>query len=207
MHTWRWAIRKTPAGIRNATQTNFNTKVARSPFQLRSHHLRSQYGFRRIGQSIRTIHQEISNSANIDKAYDYLSTVYLTSKNYSAAYQSVSNIKTLTPKLRETKQYLEYQLGTESFAESNYQRAIEFFTKAIQSAPLADTWPTAISGGAKAITCNRDYVRSVSDLNSFFSQPNVIGNQTILGTLCAWICLVQPEEIQRIALIVSEIRE
>ena len=160
-----------------ATQTNFNTKVREEA--LFNYALTTYETNTAFGESVKAFElfiREFPNSANIDKAYDYLSTVYLTSKNYSAAYQSVSNIKTLTPKLRETKQYLEYQLGTESFAESNYQRAIEFFTKAIQSAPTGRYLADSYFWRGESHYRSRDYVRSVSDLNSFFSQPNVMSN-------------------------------
>ncbi len=160
-----------------ATQTNFNIKVREEA--LFNYALTTYETNTAFGESVKAFElfiKEFPNSINIDKAYDYLSIVYLTSKNYNAAYQSVLNIKTLTPKLRETKQYLEYQLGTESFAEGNYPRAIEFFTKAIQTAPAGKYLADSYFWRGESFYRNREYVRSVSDLNSFFSQLNAGNN-------------------------------
>ena len=160
-----------------ATQTNFNTKVREEA--LFNYALTTYETNTAFGESVKAFEQfikEFPNSANMDKAYDYLSSVYLTSKNYEAAYQSVSNIKTLTPKLMETKQYLEYQLGTESFAGGNYQRAIEFFTKAIQTAPTGRYLADSYFWRGESYYRTREFVRSVSDLNAFFSQLNVQSN-------------------------------
>jgi TolA-binding protein len=131
--------------------------------------------------------QEFPNSKNVDNAYDYLSTVYLTSKNYDAAYQSILKIKNLSPKLIDTKQYLEYQVGTQAFASSNYNRAVEFFSKAIQTAPSGRYLADAYFWRSESFYRINDFVRAETDLNAFFNiarvqmNPNYVQGYYSLG--------------------------
>lgn len=160
-----------------ALRTNFNTKVREEA--LFNYALTSYETNTAFGESVKAFEQfiqEFPQSNNIDKAYDYLSTVYLTSKNYSAAYESILRIKNLTPKLRETKQYLEYQLGTESFAASNYTVAIEQFTKAIQTAPQGKYIADSYFWRGEAYYRVKDYSSAATDLINYFKIPNIKTN-------------------------------
>ncbi len=157
-----------------ATRTNFNTQVREEA--LYNYALTTYETNAAFGESISAFEQfirEFPNSKNTDKAYDYLSTVYLTSKNYEAAYQSISKIKNLTPKLRETKQYLEYQVGTDAFASGNYSRAAEFFTKALQTAPNGRYLADAYFWRSESYYRLNDFARAASDLTAFFNLPQV----------------------------------
>lgn len=160
-----------------ATRTNFNPQVREEA--LFNYALTSYETNAAFGESVNAFEQfihEYPNSANIDKAYNYLSTVYLTSKNYGAAYQSILKIKNLTPSLLETKQYLEYQVGTEAFAAGNYSRAAEFFTKALQTAPNGRYLADAYYWRSESHYRLNDFARSAADLNAFFNLPHVTVN-------------------------------
>lgn len=160
-----------------ATRTNFNPQVREEA--LFNYALSSYETNAAFGESVNAFEQfirEYPNSNNIDKAYDYLSTVYLTSKNYEAAYQSILKIKNLTPALLETKQYLEYQVGTEAFASGNYARAAEFFTKALQTAPNGRYLADAYYWRSESHYRLNDFARSAADLNAFFNLPRVSVN-------------------------------
>lgn len=160
-----------------ATRTNFNPKVREEA--LYNYALTTYETNAAFGESVNAFEQfirEYPNSNNIDKAYDYLSTVYLTSKNYEAAYQSILKIKNLTPKLLETKQYLEYQVGTEAFTAGNYSRAAEFFTKALQSAPNGRYLADAYYWRSESNYRLNYFSRSAADLTAFFNLPGVTVN-------------------------------
>lgn len=160
-----------------ATRTNFNTLVREEA--LYNYALTTYETDAAFGESVKAFEQfikEFPKSKNVDRAYDYLSTVYLTSKNYEAAYQSIQKITNLTPKLRETKQYLEYQVGTDAFAASNYSRAAEYFTKAIQSAPSGRYLADAYFWRSESQYRANDFARAASDLNAFFNLPQVQNN-------------------------------
>jgi len=160
-----------------ATQTNFNTQVREEA--LYNYALTTYETNTAFGESIKAFEQfirEFPNSKKIDKAYDYLSTVYLTSKNYTAAYESISKIKNLTPKLRDTKQYLEYQLGTEAFTAGNFNLAIREFTKAIQTSPNGRYLGDSYYWRGECFYRTRELARSASDFNAFLNTTNAKSN-------------------------------
>ena len=167
-----------------ATRTNFNNFVREEA--LYNYALTTYETTTAFGESVKAFEQfiaEFPNSKHADQAYDYLSTVYLTSKNYRAAYESVSKIKKLNPKLLETKQYLEYQLGTEAFAASNYPKATDFFTKALTTAPNTKNITDIYFWRAESNYRTKDFAKSESDLLAYFNQPNVAKNQNYLQAL------------------------
>src|SRR5699024_2732768 len=117
-----------------ALRSNFNKTIREEA--LYNYALTTYETTTAFGESIKAFEQflaEFPGSKYVDKAYDYLAAVYMTSKNYASAYQSILKIKNPNPKLVETKQYLLYQLGTEAFAQNNLNKAIEYFSLSLQS--------------------------------------------------------------------------
>ena len=162
----------------SATRTRFNAGVREEA--LFNYALSTYETSSAFGESVKAFEQFISefpNSGKTDDAFDYLSTVYLTSKDYQSAYKSISKIKSLTPKLRETKQYLEYQLGTEAFAANNYTKATDYFSKALQSAAQGKYLTDVYYWRAESYYRTGEFSKSVSDLQSFFNQPDAQKNQ------------------------------
>ena len=118
-------------------RTNFN-KIVREE-ALFNYALTSYQTTTAFGESIKAFEQfltEFPRSRNCDKAYDYLASVYMFTKNYQAAYQSILKIKKPSVQLIETKQYLLYQLGTESFTLNKMEEAIKFFSLSLQSSMI-----------------------------------------------------------------------
>lgn len=71
------------------------------------------------------------NSKFRKQIYERLVTVYMTSKNYEAANESLSKLNELSPEMKDVKAYILYQLGTEEFVKENYAKAISLFDQAI----------------------------------------------------------------------------
>jgi TolA-binding protein len=125
-----------------------------------------------FGESISAFEQflvEFPNSKYTDKAYDYLSSVYMTTKNYDAAYQSILKIKSPNTKLLETKQYLLYQLGAEAFTQNNLEKAIDNFTRSIDISTKGKYAAESLFWRAESRYRTNDSEGTISDLKAFFS--------------------------------------
>jgi tetratricopeptide (TPR) repeat protein len=146
-----------------------------------------------FGESISAFEEylaEFPDSKYSDKAYDYLSSVYMTTKNYDAAFQSISRIKSPNAKLLETKQYLLYQLGTEAFAQNNPEKAIEYFTLSLQSSLVGKYSAECLYWRAECYYRTNRSEQAIADLNAFFnngysgsSVNRVIANYSIAYAL------------------------
>lgn len=87
-----------------------------------------------FGESITAFERflnEFPNSEYADNAYDYLSSVYMTTNNYKAAYESIKKIRKQTNELMGMQQYLLNQMGAQEFTAKNYKAAIELFTQSL----------------------------------------------------------------------------
>jgi tetratricopeptide (TPR) repeat protein len=125
-----------------------------------------------FGESISAFEQllsEFPNSKYTDRAYDYLTSVYMTTKNFEAAYQSIQKIKQPNAKLLETKQYLLYQIGTEAFTQNNFQKAIEYFTLSLQSSSTGKYSAESLYWRSESYFRTNDPKRSIADLKAFFN--------------------------------------
>lgn len=165
-----------------ALKTNYNSTVreeATYNYALTTYP--SDTGFGESIKAFETFIKEFPQSKYIDNAYDYLSTVYLTSNNYEEAYQSILKIKKLTPTLKETKQYLEYQVGVDAFLTGDYHKAISYFTLAGQSASQGKYQPDIAYWRAESNYRIGRYAQATYDWVRFFSYANITQNPNYLN--------------------------
>lgn len=66
-----------------------------------------------------------------DSIFDYLINIYLTTKNYDAAYASIQKIKNKNAAILQARQRILYCMGIQSFSVGDYEKANEFFTKSL----------------------------------------------------------------------------
>jgi TolA-binding protein len=156
-----------------ALRTNFNKSVREET--LYNYALTTYESTTSFGESIKAFEQLLSEFPNTkykDKAYDYLTSVYLTTKNYEAAYESIQKIKQPNAKLLETKQYLLYQIGTEAFAQNNFEKAIDFFSQSLDSSPTGKYSAECLFWRSESYYRTKRPELSMNDLKAFFSNPN-----------------------------------
>lgn len=153
-------------------RTNFNKTVREEA--LFNYALSSYETTSAFGESVKAFEQyltEFPDSKYTDKAYDYLASVYMTSKNYDAAYQSILKIKTPNAKLRETKQYLLYQLGTEAFTQNKTDQAIDYFSQSLESSSTGLYSAECLYWRAECYYRTKRPELTIIDLKDFFNNP------------------------------------
>jgi len=152
-----------------ALKTNFNKSVREEA--LYNYSLTTYETTTAFGESISAFEQllsEFPNSKYVNNAYDYLASVYMTTKNYDAAYQSILKIKNPNAKLIETRQYLLYQLGTEAFTQNNLPKAIDYFSLSLQVSTISKYAAESYFWRSESYFRSSDPDKSIADLKSFF---------------------------------------
>lgn len=82
------------------------------------------------------------NSRYADRAGEYLTEVYLTTRNYDAALASIERIKSPTTAVRAARQRLLYRLGVQEYVNGDLNAAANRFGEAIA---LGSLHPTALA--------------------------------------------------------------
>lgn len=75
--------------------------------------------------------QKYPNASNLDEAYEYVSNMYFSSKNYKDALLTLENIKKRNTKLNTAYQRIAYLRGLELFNNNDFDGAITSFDKAL----------------------------------------------------------------------------
>lgn len=108
-----------------------------------------------------------------DQVNDYLVEVYLTSKNYKVALASINKIKHPSTRILQAKQRILFQLGTEAFANADFQQAKKYFSDAM----IIGNYDPEVKAQAYfwRAECNyriEDYTQAVSDYRTYLSTTN-----------------------------------
>ena len=157
----------------SALRTKFNSSVREE--SLFNYALTTYETTTAFGESIGAFEQflsEFPNSKYVSQAHDYLASVFMTTKNYEAAYQSILKIKNPNARLVETKQYLLYQLGTEAFAQNNFPKSIEYFTLSLQSSSTGKYSAESLFWRSESYFRINELDKSISDLKAFNTNLN-----------------------------------
>lgn len=83
--------------------------------------------------------KEYPDSKYRTKVYEYLVNVYLTTKNYTAAYKSIQNIGEKTPEIMAAEQRVLFGLGTTQIANRRYSDASKNFSTILAGKSYNDT--------------------------------------------------------------------
>ena len=77
--------------------------------------------------------EKFPNSEHIDEANVFLGEIYLSTKNYKEAIESLENIRKVTDKVEMIYQRVSFYRGVELYNEHNYKGAIILFNKSINN--------------------------------------------------------------------------
>ncbi|EJW90987.1 Tetratricopeptide repeat-containing protein [gut metagenome] len=75
---------------------------------------------------------EFPQSRFADQASNYLVEVYMTTRSYEAALKSISRIAHPGPSILEAKQKILFQLGTQAFTNTQFEKAVDFFSQSLE---------------------------------------------------------------------------
>lgn len=132
-----------------------------------------------LGESVRAFNEFLNrfpDSKYESKVYRLLSDALMQSKNYAAAIRTLDSIPNPTPKMRETKQYLRYQVGADNFLQGKMQQSVEWMTEVVKHDAESSRYTTqALYIRAEANYRLHNYAAAEADLNQFFSRPDAKG--------------------------------
>ncbi len=130
-----------------------------------------------LGESVRAFHEFLTkypNSKYEEKIYHLLSDALMQSKNYAAAIETLDSMPNPSAKMKETKQYLRYQLGADHFLQGKMQQSIDWMTEVTNHTAESDKYTTeAYYVRAEANYRLRNYAACEKDLNTYFARPDV----------------------------------
>ena len=129
-----------------------------------------------LGESVRAFNDflhQFPNSKYEERIYQLLSDALRQSKNYAAAIATLDSIQNPTPKMRETKQYLRYQLGADNFLQGKMQQSIDWSEEVIKHNSESSKYTTeAYYLSAEANYRLRNYDACEKNLQAFFARPD-----------------------------------
>lgn len=158
---------------RAATQMNFNDTIREEA--LYNYAITTYKASSALGESITAFNDFLSqypNSKHCDDVYALLCDMFMSSKNYKAAYEALTAMNTTDAKMVETKEYLLYQMGTDDYVQNKTESAIDNFTQVINGTHLNETYlMESYFWRGEAYYKLRDYDKAYADLNAFLQNP------------------------------------
>ena len=118
------------------------------------------------------------HSRHHDEAYSYLSKVFLSTKNYQSAIETIEEIGHKTPEITESYQRVCYYRALELYIDANYKQAIDLFDKSINNSKydlkiraLAKYWR------AESLYKIGEYEKAYNDFNDFVLTSGAYGSE------------------------------
>jgi Uncharacterized protein conserved in bacteria len=129
-----------------------------------------------FGESVTVLENFVNtypNSQYADKVNDALVEVYLTTKNYDTALNSISKIKNPGNKILTAKQKIYYHLGSVEYTNNQYDKAIAYFSDAILVGNYAPTEKEqSIYWRGESYYKQGNYNKAIADFDSFLASQH-----------------------------------
>jgi len=114
------------------------------------------------------------NSLRVDEAYEFLLKVYLTTRNYESAINSIDKMKKVNDGLKETYQRISYVRGTELFNDLQFVNAISFLQRSDKYPVNPKITAQAIFWQAEAYSIMKKWKAAEEHYKLFMEVPSAI---------------------------------
>ncbi|MGL5317618.1 MAG: tetratricopeptide repeat protein, partial [Bacteroidales bacterium] len=135
-----------------------------------------QTAFSPFNESVTAFEQFLNaypNSVYADQASSYLVDVYMTTKNYLGALQSIQKIAKPGAKILGAKQRILFYLGTEQVVNADYPKAISLFTESIDLGSYnADIRAEACYWRGESYYRLENYPQAISNMQRFLNETS-----------------------------------
>ena len=129
-----------------------------------------------LGENITAFKNFISqypNSKYMDKVYSLMADMYMNNKNYLAAVEALMEIQQPNDKIRQTLQYLRYQIAADAFLQEDNQQTLHWCKEIINATENSSIYKTdAYYLKAEAEYKIGDYDAVLKTLEEYSKQPN-----------------------------------
>lgn len=114
--------------------------------------------------------KDYPDSKYTEDIYERLVYVYMSTKNYAAANESINKLKHLSHNMANSKAYILFQLGTEEFVKENYNGAIDFFNQSETAAESDFDIAQVYYWRGESEYRIKNYVTARKDFKEFFDK-------------------------------------
>lgn len=113
---------------------------------------------------------EYPQSPHVSKVEDYLVEVYMNTRNYDTALQSIEKIEHPSADILGAKQNILYRLGVQSFIDDNMRASIEYMNRSLALSRYSrDTHSDALYWRGEAYYRLENYQAAANDYNAVLS--------------------------------------
>jgi TolA-binding protein len=117
------------------------------------------------------------NSPRVEEAYEYILKVYLTSKNYELALQSIEQITNKSEDMKKAYQLICYNRATELFQNRDFKKSIAYYDRSLTYPLDKNLIALAHYWKGEAYYRLSNYVKSIEAYKQFIFQPTAILQQ------------------------------
>jgi TolA-binding protein len=114
------------------------------------------------------------DSKRKDEAYKYLLNVYLTTRNYAAALESIEKIKQVTEDLKFAYQRIAFNRGVELYSNQDYTACIDLFNKSLRHIMDKPMAANAVYWKGEANFKLNAFNEAINQYKMFIYQPGAV---------------------------------
>ncbi len=115
--------------------------------------------------------EEYPDSHRREKAHEYLINLYMTTRNYKSALESIEETGIKTARYKKAYQRIAYYRGVELFNNGNFGGAIEHFDKSLMYNEEAELLASCLYWKAEALFRMENYDEAIETHNEFLVTP------------------------------------